>query len=355
MAEENNNSSDYEDDDDYLDFKIITVDPGQEQLRIDKFITERMKNVTRNRIQTAIRTGSVLVNQEEVKPNYKVRPLDEIRIVLPHPPSDEESVVPEDIPLDIHYEDEDILIVNKPAGMVVHPGIGNWRGTLVNALAFHYGKHELPVMKGNLGNRIGLVHRIDKNTSGLLVVAKTELAMNSLAKQFFDHSIQRTYQALVWGEPEPAEGTINLHIGRDLRNRTVQAVYPEGDFGKEAITHYRTIEPLYYVSLVECRLETGRTHQIRIHLKSQGHPLFSDEKYGGNRVVKGTVYSKYKQFVENCMKSLNRQALHAKSLGFKHPKTGEEVYFEIDLPEDMQNCMEMWRNYVSDRRRKKLL
>ena len=340
------------------DFQIshrILIDPKQDPLRIDKFLMDRMKNVSRNRLQNAIRAASVLVNDKAVKPNYKIRPHDEIVVVVPKLPEEHGSVKPEDIPINIMFEDEDVLIVNKEAGMVVHPGIGNYTGTLVNALAYHYGQHDLPVMKGNLGDRIGLVHRIDKNTTGLLVVAKTEFAMSHLAKQFFDHTIRRKYQAIVWGQPEPEEGTINVHIGRHPRNRVLQHAFPDSLEGKEAITHYKLIEGLYYVSLLECELETGRTHQIRVHMKHVGHPLFSDDKYGGDRVVKGTVFSKYRQFVENCFKALPRQALHAKSLGFTHPRTGEEVYFESELPSDMAECLETWRKYVLDRKSKQNL
>ncbi|MCB0706170.1 MAG: RluA family pseudouridine synthase [Saprospiraceae bacterium] len=349
------NEEEQEISDDYQDFREIIVDPGQEQLRIDKFIFDKMSGVTRNRIQQAIRAGSVLVNEKTIKPNYRVRPNDVIQVVVPRPPRDSDGLRPEDIPLNIHYEDDDILIVNKEAGMVVHPGIGNHSGTLVNALAYHYGKNDLPVMEGNLGNRIGLVHRIDKDTSGLLVVAKTEFAMNSLAKQFFFHTIDRKYVALVWGEPDPAEGTIDAFIDRSPKNRTMQHVFPEGETGKNAITHYKTLEPMYYVSLVECQLETGRTHQIRVHMKYKGHPLFGDAKYGGDQIMKGTIYSKFKQFVENTMKVIPRQALHAKSLGFEHPRTGERVYFECEIPEDFSSALNIWRNYVTDRRRKKSL
>ncbi len=276
-----------------------------------------------------------------IKPNYKVRPGDVITVSLPEPPRDTE-VVPENIPLNIVYEDQDLLVVNKPAGMVVHPAYQNWTGTLVNALAYHF--QNLPEMAGNEG-RPGLVHRIDKDTSGLLVIAKTEPAMLGLAKQFFDHTIERTYVALVWGEPDKT-GTIAVNLGRSLKDRRVTAPFPEGDYGKKAITHYKVLEELRYVSLVECKLETGRTHQIRAHMKYIGHPLFNDSTYGGDRLVKGTQFAKYKTFVQNCFKVIPRQALHAKSLGFVHPVSKKELFFESELPEDMINVIEKWRNYV---------
>lgn len=320
----------------------IIVDPGQELLRIDKFLMDRLPNVTRNKIQEGIGNKHILVNEQAVKSNYKVRPGDAIKIVLPTPPRDTE-VIPEDIPLDIVYEDDALLIVNKPAGMVVHPAYNNWTGTLVNALTFHF--QNLPTMKDNEG-RPGLVHRIDKDTSGLLVIAKTEKAMTSLAKQFFDHSIERTYYALVWGAPKEPKGTINVNLGRSLKDRRVTAAFPEGDQGRHAITHYQVLKELRYVSLVKCNLETGRTHQIRAHMKHLGHTIFNDATYGGNQVLKGTRFSKYKSFVDNCFKVLPRQALHAKSLGFTHPTTGKLVQFESDLPLDMSNVIERWENYV---------
>jgi 23S rRNA pseudouridine1911/1915/1917 synthase len=356
MAEQELDPNEADVSDLYQDYLEIRVDPGQELLRIDKFLKERLRKVTRNRIQNAIRTGSVLVNNELIKPNYKVRPNDLIQVVVPHPPGDGiRPWHPRIFPSILFTRMRMCCWSIKRQGMVVHPGIGNYDGTLVNALAYHYGTHSLPIMKGNLGDRIGLVHRIDKNTSGLLVVAKTEYAMSHLAKQFFNHTIDRKYQAIVWGEPDPEAGTITGHIDRHPRNRTIRAVFPEGEKGKHAITHYKMIEPLYYVSLIECQLETGRTHQIRVHMQYKGHPLFGDSKYGGDKVVKGTVYSKYKQFVDNCLKVLPRQGLHAQSLGFEHPTTGKRVYFEAPLPDDMQQCLEAWRNYVNDRKSKKLL
>lgn len=328
--------------DELFEHHRFKVDPGQTTLRIDKFLFERIANASRSKIQGAIKLGFVQVNEESVKPNYKVRPNDEIVVSLPEPPRDNE-VVPEDIPLNIVFEDEYLLVVNKPAGMVVHPAYQNWSGTLVNALSYHF--TQLPEMPDNEG-RPGLVHRIDKDTSGLLVIAKTETAMTGLAKQFFDHSIERTYWALIWGEPKEAKGTIDVHIGRSLKDRRITVAFPDGDFGRHAITHYEVLQNLRYVSLVKCNLETGRTHQIRAHMKYLGHPLFGDVTYGGDKVLKGTQFSKYKSFVENCFKILPRQALHAKSLGFLHPITKKQLYFESDLPEDFQQVIEKWENYV---------
>ncbi|MCR9251890.1 MAG: RluA family pseudouridine synthase [bacterium] len=333
---------DVEENDELFEHHRIVVDKKQQLLRIDKFLMDRLPNVTRNKLQDAIKSGFVMVNGKAVKPNHKVHPDDVIKIALPEPPRDTE-VVPEDIPLNIIYEDDDLLVVNKEAGMVVHPAYQNWTGTLVNALTFHF--QNLPTMKDNEG-RPGLVHRIDKDTSGLLVIAKSENAMSSLAKQFFDHSIERTYYALVWGEPEPEDGTIDVNLGRSLKDRRVTAAFPEGDFGRHAITHYKTIKQLRYVSLIQCNLETGRTHQIRAHMKHLGHPIFNDATYGGDKILKGTTFSKYKQFVDNCFKTIPRQALHAKSLGFIHPTTKEFIQFDSELPFDFQEVMEKWDNYV---------
>lgn len=330
-------------EDELYEHHQIIVDPKQELLRIDKFLMDRLPNVTRNKVQNGIRDGFVRVNEKVIKPNYKVHPGDEISVLFPEPPR-EEDVVPEDIPLNIAVEDEHLLIVNKPAGMVVHPAYQNWTGTLVNALAYHF--QNLPEMKGNIG-RPGLVHRIDKDTSGLLVIAKTEAAMSGLAEQFFNHTIERTYYSLVWGVPEESSGTIHVNVGRSLKDRRITTVFPEGDFGKEAITHYELLEDLRYVGLIKCNLETGRTHQIRAHMKFLGHPLFSDEMYGGSEIVKGTVFTKYKQFVQNCFKIIPRQALHAKTLGFIHPITKEKVFVDSDLPEDFSLVLEKWRNYVN--------
>lgn len=321
----------------------IAVDPGQRLLRIDKFLSDRLPNVSRNKIQSAITEGFVLVNSEEVKSNFKVHPGDIITVSLPEPPRDTD-VVPENIPLDIVYEDASLLVVNKPPGMVVHPAYNNWTGTLVNALVYHF--QNLPEMADNEG-RPGLVHRIDKETSGLLVVAKTEHALDKLARQFFDHNIERSYVALVWGVPDPASGTINVNLGRSIKDRRITTAYPEGDYGRTAITHYQVMQDLRYVSLVECRLETGRTHQIRAHMKYLGHPIFNDSTYGGDKILKGTQFSKYRSFVQNCFGILPRQALHARSLGFIHPETGEKIRFDSALPADLREVIEKWENYVT--------
>ena len=327
------------------------VDPGQTPLRIDKWLMTKIERITRNRIQTAIKEKSILVNGKEVKSNYKVRPRDVIVIVLPEEPREKKFAVPEQMDLDIRHEDESILIIHKPAGMVVHPGIGNYTGTLVNGLAYYLSNNsDFPLLPGNDPTRPGLVHRIDKNTSGLLVIAKTHNAMAHLAKQFFDHSIDREYVSLVWGNFDNTEGTIEGNIGRHPKDRVKHCVFPDGDEGKHAVTHYKVIEDLYYVSLVECKLETGRTHQIRVHMSHLGHPVFSDEKYGGDQIRKGTVFSKYKQFVHNVFKVLPRQALHAKSLGFIHPTTKEYMKFETELPEDMALALEKWRHYVTHKK-----
>ncbi|MGD1841750.1 MAG: RluA family pseudouridine synthase [Thermonemataceae bacterium] len=320
------------------------VDKGQTPIRIDKFLTDRIQNATRSKVQHAIEAQFVTVNAQVVKANYKVKPADEIVVSLPQPPRDSE-VIPENIPLDIIYEDESLLVVNKPAGMVVHPAYQNWTGTLVNALTYHF--NNLPTSQNGEG-RPGLVHRIDKDTSGLLVIAKTEQAMTHLAKQFYDNSIERTYWALVWGVPAPLKGTINVHLGRSLKDRRVVDAFEEGDYGKSAITHYEVLKDLRYVSLVKCNLETGRTHQIRAHFKYIKHPLFNDAAYGGDRVLKGTVFNKYKQFVQNAFKLLPRQALHAKSLGFVHPATQQPMYYEEPLPQDFTSVLEKWEKYVNE-------
>ncbi|MBC7384467.1 MAG: RluA family pseudouridine synthase [Bacteroidia bacterium] len=320
----------------------LVVDRGQHMLRIDKFLVNRIENATRTKIQAAAEAGSILVNEKPVKSSYKIKPLDVISIVLPTPPKNTE-IVAEEIPLHIIYEDEDVLLVNKVAGMVVHPGYNNVTGTLVNALAWHL-RNVAFVTENNI--RPGLVHRIDKNTSGILVIAKNEIAMTHLAKQFFDHSIERSYQALVWGNMEEDEGTITGFIGRSARDRKVFQLFEDAEKGKWSITHYKVLERLNYVTLIECRLETGRTHQIRVHLKSIGHPIFSDSTYGGDYAVKGTTFTRYKQFVDNCFKIMPRQGLHAKSLGFIHPRTREKVFFNSELPEDFTSVLEKWRNYI---------
>lgn len=328
-------------DDELHEHFKFTASAGQEPLRVDKFLMNFIENATRNKIQQAVKAGNVLVNDSVVKANYKVKASDVVRVVLAHPPH-ENLLVAEDIPLDIVYEDESLIVVNKTAGMVVHPGHGNYSGTLVNGLIHHF--ENLPK---NTTDRPGLVHRIDKDTSGLLVVAKTEFAMANLANQFFNRTTERLYLALVWGSVKEEEGTITGNIGRSLKNRLQMDVFPDGEFGKHAVTHYKVIERFSYVTLVECKLETGRTHQIRAHFKYLGHPLFNDERYGGNRILKGTTYTKYKQFVDNCFKILPRQALHAKTLGFEHPESNEKLFFNSELPDDMKKCLEKWRNYTA--------
>lgn len=325
------------------------ADKGQGIVRVDKFLVDKVERATRSKIQKAIGNESVRVNDKIVKANYKIKPRDVITIVLPKPPN-HNHIVPENIPLDIRYEDNDLMVIYKPPGLVVHPGIGNHSGTLVNGLVYYLQnkRHgDIPVMEGNLGDRPGLVHRIDKDTSGLLLIAKTEHAMAHLAKQFFAHTIKRRYVALVWGSLEEDEGTIIGNIGRHPRHRLQMHVFPQGEEGKHAVTHYKVLEKFYYVSLVECVLETGRTHQIRVHMKHMGNPLFNDERYGGDNIIKGTVFSKYKSFVQNCFKAIPRHALHAQSLGFVHPTTGEEMLFETELPDDFNEVIEKWRRYVS--------
>jgi len=327
----------------YEHFRIV-IDPKQSMIRIDKFLMDRLPNASRNKLQNGIEAEAILVNGKPTKSSYKIRPGDVITVSFPKPPRDNE-ILPENIPLTIIYEDDELLVVNKPAGMVVHPAHSNWTGTLVNALVYHF--QNLPTHR-NGEIRPGLVHRIDKDTSGLLVIAKTDYAMTHLAKQFFDHSIERTYYALVWGEPDPAEGTIHEFIGRSHKDRKVMTVHPpESEYGKEAITHYKTIKPMRYVSLVQCNLETGRTHQIRVHMRYKGHPLFNDATYGGDKIIKGTTFTKYKQFVDNCFKLIPRQALHAKSLGFIHPRTKKFIQFDSELPEDMKSAVEKWEKYIT--------
>jgi 23S rRNA pseudouridine1911/1915/1917 synthase len=322
-------------------YKFI-ADKGQNPLRVDRFLMNFVEFATRNKIQQSVKAGNVRVNDKVVKSNHKVKGGDVVTIVLDYPKVTNE-LLPQDIAITINYEDDDLLIVNKEAGMVVHPGFGNYDGTLVNALAFHF--QNLP----NMGEeeRPGLVHRIDKNTSGILVVAKTERAMTILAKKFEDRDLNRKYIALVWGDVKEDEGTITGNIGRSLKNRKVMDVFPDGEYGKYAVSHYKVLERFGYTTLVECKLETGRTHQIRAHFKSIGHTLFNDEEYGGDAILKGTTFTKYKQFVQNCFKICPRQALHAKSLGFEHPTTKKEVFFDSDLADDMQELIEKWRKYAT--------
>jgi 23S rRNA pseudouridine1911/1915/1917 synthase len=332
-----------EDDNDLFEHFRFEVDKGQSLLRIDKFLMARIMNASRNKIQGAANAGYILVNNIPVKPSYKVKPEDVVTVMMTQPLREIE-LVPEDIPLEILFEDKDLIVINKPAGMVVHPAYGNYRGTVVNALMGHF-KNTNEI---NHANTIGpmLVHRIDKDTSGVMLVAKNEEAQTLLGKQFFHHTIKRKYWAIVWGDVKEDSGTITGHIGRSAKNRKVFTVFPEGDHGKHAITHYKVVERLGYVTLIECELETGRTHQIRVHLKYIGHPLFNDETYGGDEILKGTTFTKYKQFVSNCFKICPRQALHAKSLGFIHPTNGKPVFFESDLPSDMTELIVKWRNYA---------
>lgn len=333
------------DSDELYERLTITIDKGQEPLRIDKFLMQRIEGATRNKIQQAIEQERVLVNEKPVKSNYKVRNSDKI-VVYEYGSSESSDIVPQQIPLDIVYEDDHLLVINKAVGMVAHPGSGNPDGTLVNAVAWHL-KQQNPAIDETILPRFGLVHRIDKNTSGLVVLVKTREAVQNLAKQFFDHTVHRRYIALVWGNFEEERGTVTGHIGRHKRFRKLFTIYPDGDYGKHAVTHYTLLEGFGYVSLVECRLETGRTHQIRVHMQSIGHPIFNDDFYGGDRIVKGTVYTKYKQFVENCFALCPRHALHAKELGFTHPATGEKMLFNTELPQDMQAVVDKWRHYVT--------
>lgn len=321
----------------------IRVDRNQEPLRIDKFLFIFRQNSSRNKISQTCRAGNVVVNGKPVKQNYKVRPGDEISVLLSRPPR-ENVIIPEDIPINIVYEDEEVLVIDKEAGMVVHPGHGNWTGTLVNAVAFHFQKNGL---QSDL-DRVGLVHRIDKDTSGLLVIAKNEYALSFLAKQFFDRKTKRLYWAFVWGNLSEDEGTIKGHIGRHQKNRMQMAVYEDGSQGKHAVTHYKTIERFRYMTWVECKLETGRTHQIRAHFKHVGHPLFNDERYEGHQILRGINLPKYKQFVKNVFDILPRQALHAHTLGFIHPTTKKEMYFESPMPKDMLEAVEKWRQYLQN-------
>lgn len=328
----------------YEHFRVV-VDKGQSQVRVDKYLFERLVNSSRNRIQKAADAGLIMANGKPVKSSYKVKPCDVLTVMMDRPLYDND-IIPEDIPLDIVYEDNDLMVVNKPAGLVVHPGCGNYHGTLVNAIAWHL--KDNPKYDPN-DPQVGLVHRIDKDTSGLLVVAKTPDAKTHLGLQFYNKTTKRKYNALVWGVVENNEGTIEGNIGRNPKDRMQMAVLSDPAQGKHAVTHYRVLERLGYVTLVECVLETGRTHQIRVHMKHIGHTLFNDERYGGNEILKGTHFSKYKQFVNNCFETCPRQALHAMTLGFVHPRTGEEMFFTSPLPEDMTNLIDKWRNYISNR------
>lgn len=361
-AQDNNFEDDFDETDDFLSaedtagevqggpdsngmyehFRFV-ADKGQQLLRVDKFLVDHLQKASRNRIQQAADAGCIIVNGKPVKSNYRVKPGDTVSVVMDRPRYEME-ITPEDIPLDIVYEDDDLLVVNKPAGLVVHPGHGNWSGTLVNALAWHL--RDNPDYDVN-DPRLGLVHRIDKDTSGLLVVAKTPDAKTHLGKQFFNKTTKREYRALVWGIPSPATGRIEGNIGRSLKDRLQMAVYPSGsELGKHAVTHYEVLEDFGYVSLVKCVLETGRTHQIRVHMRHIGHPLFNDARYGGDQILRGTTASSYRQFIHNCFETCPRQALHARTLGFIHPRSGEEMFFSAPLPEDMTLLLEKWRNYA---------
>ena len=330
---------DFELNDELYEHFSFKVDKGQEPLRIDKFLMNRIENASRNKIQLAAKNGSIKVNNSSVKQNYRVKPRDEIKVMFSYPPF-ENLLKPEKIDFQIIYEDRDLLVVNKPPNLVVHPGHGNYSGTLLNGILYHV--KDLPE---NNSGRPGLVHRIDKDTSGLLVVAKSEIAMRNLSEQFFLKQTKRNYIAMVWGSFKNKSGSVNNYIGRDKKNRMIMSVSDDKDHGKNAITHYKVLEDLNYVSLLECRLETGRTHQIRAHMKYLGNPIFNDERYGGNKILKGTIFTKYKQFVENCFKLLPRQALHAKSIGFNHPRSNKIMSFESELPNDIQLCLEKWKNY----------
>ncbi len=325
----------------------LVVDRGQEPMRLDKFLTARMEGASRNKVQQAIESGRVLINNKRVQANHKIRPGEEI-IVFSDKEIQGEEIIPEPMPLDIVYEDEDVMIINKPVGLVVHPASGNYSGTLINGVA-HYLLQQNSSLSSTELPRFGLVHRIDKNTSGLMVLAKTARSVASLARQFFDHTVHRQYIALVWGDVTEDSGTIRAHIGRHRRFRKRFDAYPDGEQGKEAVTHYKVLERLGYVTLIQCELETGRTHQIRVHLQHIGHPLFNDDFYGGDRIVKGTVFTKYKQFVENCFALCPRHALHAKTLGFKQPAKNEEVRFDSEIPDDMSQLITKWRNYIRTR------
>ncbi len=330
---------------------VIVVDPGQHQVRIDKYLCDKLEKTTRNKIQNTLKAGAVKVDGKVVKANHKVKPGEKISVLLANPLSTKDWLKAEKIDFEIVHEDDDLMVVNKPAGLVVHPGVGNYSGTLVNGLMYHFENHVLPVMEGNEEDRPGLVHRIDKDTSGLLVIAKNEASMAFLSKQFFDHTIDREYVALVWGNFDEPKGSIDCNIGRHPKDRTKHQAYPLGDVGKRAVTHYEVIEDMYYVSLIKCKLETGRTHQIRVHMSYKNHALFNDARYDGNVIRKGTVFTKYKQFVDNCFKICSRQALHAKSLEFEHPTTRERMRFDSPLPSDFSEMLDKWRAYLKNRKK----
>ena len=342
MSEEILETEDQSSEEEMFEHYRFEADPGQEVVRIDKFLMDRIPNTSRSKIQIAAKNGNILVDDVKVKQNYKIKPLDKISIVLPYPVRELE-LIPEDIPLDIVYEDDDLIVVNKQSDMVVHPGYGNYTGTLVNGLVYHI--ENLPSKKQDYFGRPGLVHRLDKHTTGLLVVAKTEYALTNLAKQFADRTTERLYHALVWGDVKE-DGTVTGHVGRSLKNRKVMTVFPDGDFGKHAVTHYKVLKSFGYVTLVECKLETGRTHQIRAHMKYIGHPLFHDLEYGGDTILKGTSNSKYKKFIENCFNLLDGQALHAKTLGFQHPNKDEYIRLNSDLPDGFRQVIEKWEKYI---------
>ncbi len=347
MAEELEKEPGQYGNDDLYERFVFRTDKGQEPLRIDKYLMNRIEGATRNKLQQALNAGLVTVNGKEVKPNFKVKGLDEI-IVYSDTSAADTEVVPEPMELNIAFEDEHLMMINKPAGMVVHPGSGNYTGTLLNGVAWYLKQKDPGVTEESLP-RFGLVHRIDKNTSGLLVLAKTQIAMSKLAKQFYDHTVTRQYVALVWGDLKEDSGTIIAHVGRNQRFRKLFEAYPDGEHGKEAITHYQVLERFGYTTLVRCILETGRTHQIRVHMKYLGHPLFNDDTYGGDKIVKGTVYAKYRQFVENCFALCPRHALHARTLGFIHPVSGKELFFEADIPSDIQSVINKWRSYAEQK------
>jgi 23S rRNA pseudouridine1911/1915/1917 synthase len=336
-----------EQDEELFERLTIIVDKGQDLLRVDKFLMNRIEGATRNKIQQAIEAERVLINEKPIKSNYKIRPGDKI-VLYENKIPETTDIIPENIPINIVYEDDDVMVVNKPAGIVVHPGSGNRSGTLINGVAYYLQQKYPEIDETNL-SRFGLVHRIDKNTTGLLVIAKNAKAMTALAKQFFDHTVYRRYVALVWGDFEESEGTVKAHVGRHQRFRKLFTAYPDGEHGKDAVTHYKVLEKFNYVTLIECRLETGRTHQIRVHMQLIGHPVFNDDFYGGDRIVKGTVFTKYKQYVDNCFAICPRHALHAQQLGFIHPTTKKQMNFESELPDDMTAVIEKWKKYSENK------